>query len=305
MRTLTFIVPPEYDGCRGQAFLRGFCRLSYRMVVELKTVPNGVTADGRLLRTIDRVCAGQRVEVRLPADRERPQMAVELPVRVVYEDDDLLVFDKPAGMPVHPSAGHSDDTLANACAAYLQKKGEQATFRPVNRLDRDTTGLVVTAKHTHAASRLSGKVEKIYCAVCEGELTGSGTIDAPLRGMEGHGIRREVGEGGERAVTHWRAIAGGAGHTLLRVVIETGRTHQIRAHFSSLSHPLAGDDMYGGSLRLISRQALHCACVRFIHPVGGQAVLLKSPLPEDMRMLLRRCFIPESLLKGELTFETD
>ncbi len=289
MRELQFTVPPEFDGARGKFFLRSFCGLSYHMVLELKQVQNGVTADGMLLRTIDRVHAGQTVVIRLPSERERPQQAVEIHVPVLYEDEDVLVFDKPPFMPVHPSAGHADDTLANAAASYLQQKGEAATFRPVNRLDRNTSGIVVTAKHTHAAYALTGAVQKAYLAVVQGILTGEGTIDAPLRHKEGHGIRREIGEGGERAVTHWKALSQGNGHTLLAIWLETGRTHQIRAHFSSLGYPLAGDDMYDGSTELIARHALHCGRAVFPQPVNKKLILLHSPIPQDFCGLLQVC----------------
>lgn len=301
MRILRFTVPQEYDGVRGKSFLCNYCGISYRTVLALKQVENGVTADGRLLRTIDRVRAGQQVEIHLPEDRERPQEASGQIVPVAYEDDDLLIFDKPAEMPVHPSAGHATGTLANASAAYLAAKGERVTFRPVNRLDRNTTGLVVTAKNAYAAARLAGKVDKFYYAVVQGTLTGNGVIDAPLRRKEGYGIRREIGEGGETAVTHWESLACGEGHTLLKVHIETGRTHQIRAHFSSLGYPLAGDDMYDGSLALIARQALHCAEIWFTHPVSGEALRLSSPLPEDFRKLLCKLGMDEEKLLQKIS----
>lgn len=289
MRILTFTVPPELDGARGKVFLRGYCGLSYRMVRSLKEVPDGITADGQLLRTIDRVRAGQCVTVRLPDDTRPMQSARALPIAIVHEDDDVLVLNKPAGMPTHPSAGHPDDTLANAVAAYMAEKGAHCVFRPINRLDRNTSGLLVAAKHAHAAARLSGRVEKIYFAVTEGIPPASGTVDAPLRPMAGHGIRREIGPGGVPAVTHWRTMATGAGHALLRVTIDTGRTHQIRAHFCGMGFPLAGDDMYDGATDRIARHALHCAAVRFAHPVTGAPVLCTAPVPADFAALLRGC----------------
>ena len=292
MRELHFTVPAEYDGLRGAAFLRGFCGLSYHTVRMLKQAERGVTANGALLRTIDRVHAGQQVTVRLPDDARPMQAPLCVPVPVAYEDADVLVFNKPPEMPIHPSHGHERDTLANAAAAYLAAKGEHCAFRPLNRLDRNTSGLAVTAKHTHAASRLSGRIDKIYLAVTEGIPAPKGTLDAPLRRREGCGIRREIGAGGEPAVTHWQVLAAGAGHALLRVVIDTGRTHQIRAHFASTGYPLAGDDMYGGSQARISRQALHCAAVRFVQPVTGAPVELFAPLPDDMARLLAGCGMP-------------
>lgn len=286
MRVLEFTVPQEYHGAKAKVFLRSFCKLSARTMIRLKQSPDGITILGKTLRTIDPVQAGQVVRLQLPEESHPMQQAVACIVPVVYEDDDVTVYDKPANMPIHPSAGHACDTLANAAAARSAARGEVALFRPINRLDRNTSGLAVTARHAHAAARLSGRIEKIYLAVTEGIPPISGTIDAPLRPMEGHGIRREIGPGGESAVTHWHTIAAANGHALLRVTIDTGRTHQIRAHFACTGYPLAGDDMYGGSLTLIPRHALHCAAVRFTQPVTGETILLTAPLPEDLRCLL-------------------
>ena len=162
------------------------------------------------------------------------------------EDDYLLILNKPPYMPVHPSPGHDDGTLCNFVSFYQRQKGEDWSFRPINRLDKDTSGLVLGGKDAYTAFALK-KVKKTYYAVCQGELFGDGVIDAPIRLKEGHGIQRETGLGGKPAVTHWRALAWGKGHTLLALTLETGRTHQIRVHLSSIGHPLAGDDFYGGS----------------------------------------------------------
>lgn len=292
MRVLKFTVPEKYHNMKAKVFLRSFCKLSARTMIRLKQVPNGITVDGHLLRTIDPVKAGQVVVLRLPEESHGMQQPIALSVPVVYEDDDVLVFNKPPYMPIHPSAGHADDTLANAAAAYYAARGENCIFRPINRLDRNTSGLAVTAKHAHAAALLSGKVEKIYLAVTQGIPPSEGTINAPLRTMEGHGIRREIGEGGEYAVTHWRTLSASNGHALLRVVIDTGRTHQIRAHFSCTGYPLAGDDMYDGALDRIPRHALHCAAVRFTHPILNTPIELTAPLPSDMQNLLVDLSIP-------------
>jgi 23S rRNA pseudouridine1911/1915/1917 synthase len=293
MRVLEFTVPPRYDGVKAKVFLRSFCQLSARTMIRLKQVPDGITADGKHLRTIDPVHSGQIVVLHLPEESHPMQEAADLPVPVIYEDDDVTVYDKPPYMPIHPSAGHACDTLANAAAARSAARGTVELFRPINRLDSNTSGLAVTARHAHAAARLSGKIEKIYLAVTEGIPPASGTIDAPLRTMEGHGIRREIGDDGEQAITHWHTIATGSGHALLRVVIETGRTHQIRAHFSCTGYPLAGDDMYDGHSSHIARHALHCAAVRFIQPITGEVIRLTAPLPEDFLRLLASLSISE------------
>ena len=302
MRVLEFTVPPAYHGVKAKVFLRSFCKLSARTMIRLKQVPDGITSDGRLLRTIDPVQAGQVILLRLPEESHPMQQAVTLPVSVVYEDDDVTVYDKPPYMPIHPSAGHACDTLANAAAARSAARGTTELFRPVNRLDRNTSGLAVTARHAHAAARLSGQVEKVYLAVTEGIPPVEGTIDAPLRPMEGHGIRREIGAGGEDAVTHWRTLATGNGHALLAVVIDTGRTHQIRAHFACTGYPLAGDDMYDGHLDYIGRHALHCAAVRFTQPVTGRSIQLTAPLPTDFCRLMERLSISMPDFSAILTY---
>ncbi len=294
MKTVSVTVPPCWDGAMAKRFLRGYYGLSHRLLVSLKAAPMGITMDGSLLRAIDPVRAGSVITLRLPEDQRRPA-PVELPLQVVYEDGDLLIVNKTPFLPVHPVHGHLDDTLANAVAAYLGPKGEACAFRPIYRLDRDTSGLLVAAKHSYAASRLAKGIGKSYYAVIQGELEGNGKIDAPIRRREGFGIQREVGEGGVPAVTHWEALGSGRGHTLLRVKLETGRTHQIRVHFSSLHMPLAGDDMYGGARQWIFRQALHCGEVRFQHPVTNAPVALRCPFPQDFLQLLDFCDIPAEM----------
>ncbi len=285
MRKLTFTVPPEMEGRKLKSFLRGPCGLSSRLMIRLKYVPMGITCNGRHARVIDLLHAGDIVELTIPEDTAALEPTA-VPLDIVYEDDDLLVVNKPAGMPVHPSPGHDTDTLANAALGYFQSKGIFCAFRAVCRLDKDTTGLMVLTKNPYAAARLSGRIHKEYLAVCEGVLEGSGVIDAPIRNKEGFGICREVGEGGVEAVTHWTAVSQKDGCTLLRLWLETGRTHQIRVHLSSIGHPLAGDDMYGGSTDRIDRQALHCCLAVFTHPVTGTELRFCAPLPADMRVLI-------------------
>ena len=294
MPTIKFTVPPENDGISVYNFLRAKCGVSYRLIKKLKRVTLGITANGQHIRTIDPLRGGDEVVLNVPED-ENPTMPVELPIDVIYEDQHIAVINKPFHMPVHPAREHNADTLANAFSAHLMRNGEpNAAFRVINRLDRDTSGLVLTAKNSHAASLLHGHTDKVYYAICQGTLTGSGTIDAPIRIMEGHGIQREVGEGGVRAVTHWQTLKNFTVTasdekryelTLLKIHLETGRTHQIRVHFTSLGMPLAGDDMYGGSRDLMERQALHCGQLDFFHPIAGEKMHFAIPLPEDMAAL--------------------
>jgi len=285
MRTLTFNVPEKYHQKKAMSFLRGHCLFSSLLIIRLKKTENGILRNGKLLRSIDILSEGDIVTVNIP-DHELPaEPNTRLSVSIVYEDEDIIVFDKPPNMPVHPSRGHKNNTLANACAAYFSQKGIFDAFRPINRLDKDTSGLVVAAKNSYAASRLSGKIEKEYIAIAEGVIEKDSTIDSPIRLKPGFGITQEAGEGGKIAVTHVFVLQKYDSHTLVRLILETGRTHQIRVHLSSVGHPLAGDDMYGGNHDIISRQALHCERVSFIHPVSNRAISLKSPLPEDFSRL--------------------
>ena len=285
MSDLTYIIPPEYDGEMLQTFLRRECGLSYRMVVKLKRVENGMTLDGKPWRSIDRVNAGQVVRLKMPEDAVRIEGA-DMPLSIAYEDDHLLVVDKPPYLAVHPSAGKPEPTLANGVVGYFENQGTPLSFRPINRLDRNTSGLLVAAKSPHVAFALAQKPEKVYYAIVLGELTGEGTIDQPIRVKEGCTITREVGEGGKESRTHWRALATDGEITLVRVVIETGRTHQIRVHMSWLGFPLAGDTMYGTDETVLPRHGLHCARTEFVHPVTGETVRVTSPIPPDMRRVL-------------------
>ena len=295
MGELRFTVPAAYEGDTVQNFLRRDCGLSWRMVVKLKQVERGITADGEPVRTIDRLKAGQEMVLRLPEDTVRVE-PVDLPLHVVYEDEYLLVVDKPPYLAVHPSAGKPGPTLANIVVAHFQKGGQPLSFRPVNRLDRNTSGLLLAAKNAHVAYSLAGRTDKVYMAVVLGRLEGSGVIDQPIRVKEGCCITREVGEGGKESLTRWEALCSDGKLSLVRVVIETGRTHQIRVHMASIGHPLAGDTMYGTDETVMPRHALHCCSMAFVHPVTGERVQLHSPLPDDMRAVLesRGMLLPEA-----------
>ena len=196
MQCLTYTVPPAFDGDTLQNFLRRDCGLSWRMVVRLKQVEGGMAVDGVPRRTIDRVCAGQTVTLRLPEDTVRIEGA-DIPLTVVFEDDALLVVDKPPYLAVHPSAGKPEPTLANAVVAHYARQGTPLSFRPTNRLDRNTSGLLLAAKNPHVAYALTGKAYKEYLAVVLGELHGSGTVDAPIRVRDELAALRSAAEAGE------------------------------------------------------------------------------------------------------------
>ncbi len=285
MGQFTYTVPKEYDGEMLQTFLRRACGLSWRMVVKLKRVEDGMTVDGEQKRSIDRIREGQSVVITMPDDAVRIEGA-DMPLEVAYEDEHILIINKPPYLAVHPSAGKPEPTLANAVVGYFERKGTPLSFRPTNRLDRNTSGLLLAAKSPHIAYALAGKPQKVYLAIVLGALTGEGTVDQPIRVREGSCITREVGEGGKDSVTHWRSLGTDGEISLVRVVLETGRTHQIRVHLSWLGYPLAGDTMYGTDETTLPRHGLHCARMTLTHPVSGEDIAITAPVPADMRGLL-------------------
>lgn len=281
MRKLAYIIPSDFDGERVQNFLRGKVQISLRLLRSLKRVENGIELNGEHARTIDILHTGDVLTLNIP-DEEGAQASSNIILDVIYEDDDVLVVNKPPMLPIHESHNHQGDTLANAVSAYLKSKGKSAVFRAVGRLDMGTSGLVVCALNQYCASRLSGEIEKEYLAIATGEYKGSGTIDAPIYRPDPMKTTRCVDERGDRAITHYESIKIGNGMTLLRIRLETGRTHQIRVHFAHLGTPLLGDYLYGTVTDEINHQCLHCHKVRFVHPVTGEKVECFGRMPKEM-----------------------
>lgn len=278
MRVLEYLVPPEWDGRSVRDFVRQKLGFSARMLAKQKRVEGGILKNGAPCRSSGLLRAGDILAFSLPEEtKEYPAVPAEL--SILWETGDFLAVDKPARMPIHPSPGHDRDSLLNAVAYYYRETGQNLLFRPLFRLDKDTSGIVLLAKHRAASS---AQLEKRYFGVCEGTLSGSGTIDAPIGLREGSKILRECGHG-DPAVTHWRALAAEEGHTLLSFRLETGRTHQIRVHMASLGHCLAGDDLYGGSRDKIQRQALHCGWAGVSCPALSAGRELVSEFPPDFR----------------------
>lgn len=282
---LTFKVSAENNGINALTFLKKECNVSSRMITRLKREKDGILRNGKLLKTIDTLYAGDLITLKLPEDKNEI-IPIEGELEILYEDESILAVNKPFNMPVHPTKVHQTDTLANLVAFYSENKGEKFTFRAINRLDKDTSGIVVIAKNSYTATRLYKSLEKTYYAVCQGYINESGTINSPIRIKDGHTIERCVSPDGKPSVTHYKPLKSGNNHTLLEIHLETGRTHQIRCHMSSISHPLAGDDMYGGSLHYISRQALHCGQVSLNHPISNEKIVINSSLPKEFNRLL-------------------
>lgn len=257
------------------------------MVVKLKRVEGGMTADGCPLRSIDRLRAGQTVRVRMPEDAVRIEGA-DMPLDVVYEDADLLVINKPPYLAVHPSAGKPEPTWPMRWWGTLPAGARRCPF------GRSTGWTAIPAaccwRPKAPMWRMPWHRSRRRCTwpLCWAALAGEGVIDQPIRVREGSCITREVGEGGKPSLTRWHSLGTDGTISLLRVVIETGRTHQIRVHMAWLGYPLAGDTMYGTDDTVLPRHGLHCARMSFCHPVTGQPIALTCPLPPDMRALLER-----------------
>ncbi len=286
MRTLEFLIPEDYDGKKLYSFLKGSVCLSTKLVRSLKRTENGLLVNGVHARTVDLLKTGDRVSINIPEDEKTAVPGSVMP-EVIYEDSDVLVVNKPAYMPIHESHNHQGDTLANSVCGYLSKKGMSCSFRAVGRLDKGTSGLVVCALNSHAAARLSGNIEKTYFALATGCFEGSGTIDKPIFRPDPMKTYRTADDRGDRAVTHWEALRTVENLSLLKIRLETGRTHQIRVHFAFLGAPLLGDRMYGEARDDITHQALHCGKVSFSQPVTGERITCSAPIPEDMAAFLK------------------
>ncbi len=284
MRIIEYPVGEYFEGKKLISFLRGHVKISVRLLRSLKRVDGGIKINGKNARTIDLLHKGDTVTLSIPED-DSHSIPIDYELEIVYEDDDVLVINKPAMLPMHESHNHQGDTLANAVAGYLKKKGKSLAFRAVGRLDKGTSGLVICALNSHAAARLSGSFEKTYYAMATGHYEGSGTIDKPIYRPEPMKTYRTADDRGDRAVTHYKVLESTKDYSLLKIRLETGRTHQIRVHFAYLGTPLYGDRMYGKEHPLIGRQALHCGEVSFKHPVTGESLTLKADLPEDMKTL--------------------
>jgi 23S rRNA pseudouridine1911/1915/1917 synthase len=285
-KKIEFIVPENLDNVSVNTFLRKECCVSARIIAQLKREKDGILRDNKNIKTIDKLNAGDKVILNLP-DEENNITAVKGDLNILYEDDYIIAFDKPFGVPVHPTKVHQTDTLANFHSYRQKQLGENYKFRALNRLDKDTSGIVIAAKDKYTASYLFNRIDKTYFAVCEGVIKNPGTIDKPIKIKEGHTIQRTCSDDGQKSVTHFIPICSNKNHTLLKIKLETGRTHQIRTHFSFLGHSLAGDDMYGGSLNYIKRQALHCGEVSFTHLFTNEKIVIKSDIPADMMNIIK------------------
>lgn len=255
--------------------------ISKRLLTKLKREYMGITRAEELIRSIDIVYPNDIIVLSIE-DTSFLEPNSNLNVLIAYEDNNVVIFDKPYDMPVHPSMKHQGDTLGNYFA-YLYP---DTTFRPIIRLDRNTSGLCIVAKNQRACGMLQKQVKKVYYAVVTGIVDSFGTIDASIKREDTSIIKRVVAEDGQKSITHYKRLCYNDKYSLVEVTLETGRTHQIRVHFSYIGHSLAGDDLYGGSLEDINRQALHCGKLIFPNVDTGEIVEVNSNIPMDMKSLM-------------------
>ncbi len=290
---LVFVIDKDHEGMELKEILYDQMKLSSRLVRKLKRTKN-ILVNGNKIAFHARLRNGDRVEVIMEEESNQfePQ---DIPIDVVYEDMDLLILNKQPGLVVHPTKGHPIGTLANALVHYMQRQQEVFKIRFVNRLDRDTSGLIIIAKNPYIQQELSkqmidNQVEKRYLAVVKGCLEGEeGTVDAPIGRPDPEDIVRKVFDGGQPSVTHYRVVERLKDATVVSLLLETGRTHQIRVHMSYIGHPILGDELYGGKAdTLIARQALHAETLRFAHPRTGEQMEVKASIPRDILDLIAK-----------------
>jgi len=291
-RILTYVITENEQGISINNYLKnqGY---SSRSLIELKKMRESVLINGEWVYLNRLLQAGDTLTIHIQEEESSEKIPpVKLPLDIVYEDEDLLVINKPANMPIHPSMNNYENSLGNALAWYFAKQGKPFVFRCINRLDKDTSGLTVIAKHILSAGMLSAMVAsksessftREYLALVRGDVTPlSGMISAPIARREGSVLEREVNfQSGEHAVTHYKVITTQNGHSLVSLKLETGRTHQIRVHMKYLGFPLIGDHLYNPDMEYIGRQALHSHRLCFHHPITHKLMEFTAPLPEDM-----------------------
>lgn len=291
-RIFHYTISTEYNEQTLLSFLK-HKNYSSQIITHLKRTENGILLNGEWGRVRDILHTGDMLIINLiETESSENIIPTNLPLDIVYEDEDILIINKPADMPIHPSQGNYDNTLANAVAYYYQQKGESFTYRCINRLDRDTTGILIVAKHMYSASLLSEMVAKReihreYLALATGEVPKSGTIVASIGRVDASTIERHVDEAhGDYACTHYKRLIYNNGYSLVSLKLETGRTHQIRVHMKHIGHPLPGDFLYNPDYSVIKRQALHSHRLVFKHPITGESLEFVADLPMDMKKII-------------------
>ena len=295
-RKLSFLISDKYTNVTIRDFLKeqGF---SSQNITELKKMHRSVLINEQWMHMNYKLKPNECLQIHIQEEKSNDKiLPINLPFPILYEDEDLVIINKPADMPIHPSQNNYDNTLANAAAYYYEElQHTPFTFRCINRLDRDTTGLTILAKNMYSANILAGQmqrreIKRLYLAILDGTLDKKyGTIRLPIGRKNGSTIERQIDlENGDSAITHYCRLKELDSYTLAAFQLETGRTHQIRVHMAAINAPLVGDTLYNtkDSSTGLPRQALHAYRISFTHPVSGQKIKFTAPIPEDMSSLL-------------------
>lgn len=306
-RVVEYIISHTHEGMSVGSFLKQQ-GISHPIIVDLKKKPERILVNGKWVFVNEVLNAGDKltiiIEDEAPSKNIPPSYISqkEFEDMMVYEDEDILVINKPARLPVHPSMGHHLETLANYCAYYYANYSEEKgafVFRCVNRLDKDTSGLVLIGKNKLSSAILSNmqskrEIHRTYLAICEGITPDKGTIDLPIARKADLVIERCVDmKNGENAVTHFWTVDTKDNYSLVKIKLETGRTHQIRVHMKAINHPLPGDFLYNPNCEKIGRQALHSYALEFNHPITKAPMIFYQELPEDFRFA--NWHVPENI----------
>ncbi|MGG2196295.1 MULTISPECIES: RluA family pseudouridine synthase [Paenibacillus] len=297
-KPLEYVVPPEDDGIVLRTVLRSRLGVSRKLLSRLKMTEQGITVNGERKYIDVKVRTGDRVAVRMIEEQSDDIMPQPMPLNILYEDEELLVLNKEAGLIVHPTHGHYTGTIANGVVHYWRERGENFRFRPIHRLDQETSGALAVAKNPYVHQQISEQMQahqlkKEYLAIVHGRMADdAGTVNAPIDRNPDAPHLRIVTETGYAAVTHYRIERRFAEATLVRLRLETGRTHQIRVHMQHLGHPLLGDKLYGFKSESaeagIDRHALHACTLGLTHPTLKRWMEFEAPMPDDMEHCLAR-----------------
>ena len=287
---LAYINSNKYSNVK--EVLKAEFSMSDRLLLKLKKLDK-IHLNGNVTSVNHPVLENDLIECYLDYEEDNSNIVpTEMPLNIIYEDEAYIVVNKPAGIPVHPSMDHYTDSLSNGIAFYFNQIGLKKKIRPVNRLDKDTSGIVIFAKNEYIQECLVRQMKskefiKKYIAVVTGSLDNlEGTINAPIARKEGSIIERCVSETGDIAITHYKVLKRKTDFDIVECILETGRTHQIRVHFAYLGHSLLSDTLYGTSSSLINRQALHAYEVEFTHPLSKKKVKYIATVPEDLNKLM-------------------